>query len=106
MGLFDIFNSEKKTKNDKSQSDSKIDLINNKRIAIFGFGNQAQAHALNLQDSGKSNIVIALREDSKNISKAESKGFNLGKTILSTVSIILELNPLSDTIFISYKKIL
>lgn len=79
MGLFDIFNSEKKTKNDKSQSDSKIDLINNKRIAIFGFGNQAQAHALNLQDSGKSNIVIALREDSKNISKAESKGFKVMK---------------------------
>ena len=79
MGLFDIFNSEKKTKNDKSQSDSKIDLINNKRIAIFGFGNQAQDHALNLQDSGKSNIVIALREDSKNISKAESKGFKVMK---------------------------
>ena len=79
MGLFDIFNSEKKTKNDKSQSDSKIDLINDKRIAIFGFGNQAQAHALNLQDSGKSNIVIALREDSKNISKAESKGFKVMK---------------------------
>ncbi len=79
MGLFDIFNSEKKTKNNKSQSDSKIDLINNKRIAIFGFGNQAEAHALNLQDSGVSNIVIALREDSKNISKAESKGFKVMK---------------------------
>ena len=79
MGLFDIFNSEKKTKNNKSQSDSKIDIINNKRIAIFGFGNQAQAHALNLQDSGISNIVIALREDSKNISKAESKGFKVTK---------------------------
>ena len=79
MGLFDIFNSEKKTKNNKSQSDSKIDFINNKRIAIFGFGNQAQAHALNLQDSGISNIVIALREDSKNISKAESKGFKVMK---------------------------
>ena len=78
MGLFDIFNSEKKTKNNKSQSDSKIDLINNKRIAIFGFGNQAQAHALNLQDSGV-NIVIALREDSKNKSKAESKGFKVMK---------------------------
>lgn len=79
MGLFDIFNSEKKTKNNKSQSDSKIDLINDKRIAIFGFGNQAEAHALNLQDSGVSNIVIALREDSKNISKAESKGFKVMK---------------------------
>ena len=79
MGLFDIFNSEKKTKNNKSQGVSKIDLINNKRIAIFGFGNQAQAHALNLQDSGVSNIVIALREDSKSISKAESKGFKVMK---------------------------
>ena len=77
MGLFDIFNSEKKTKNNKSQSDSKIDFINNKRIAIFGFGNQAQAHALNLQDSGISNIVIALREDSKTYLKLSLKVLRL-----------------------------
>ena len=78
MGIFDIFNSEKKSENKKPTKYQKNDvvyLIKDKKIAIFGFGDQAKAHALNLKDSGINNIVIALRENSKSISKAEAKGF-------------------------------
>ena len=45
----------------------------------MGFGSQGQVHALNLKDSGINNIVIALRDNSKSISKAESKGFKVMK---------------------------
>ena len=82
MGIFDIFNSEKKSEkrtNIKYQKNDVVYVIKDKKIAIFGFGDQAEAHALNLKDSGIKNIVIALRENSKSISKAEAKGFKVMK---------------------------
>ena len=82
MGIFDIFNSEKKSEKRthiKYQKNDVVNVIKDKKIAIFGFGDQAEAHALNLKDSGIKNIVIALRENSKSISKAEAKGFKVMK---------------------------
>ena len=47
-------------------------LIKNKRLAIFGYGSQGHAHALeNLKDSGVQEVVVALREGSSSIKKAE-----------------------------------
>ena len=43
------------------EKDADVDLIKNKKIAIFGYGSQGHAHALNLKDSGVKNIVVALR---------------------------------------------
>ena len=34
------------------EKDANIDLIKSKKIAIFGFGSQGHAHALNLKDCG------------------------------------------------------
>ena len=34
------------------EKDANVDLIKSKKIAIFGFGSQGHAHALNLKDSG------------------------------------------------------
>ena len=79
MGLFDIFKTETKSMNKKYKKDDAVDLIREKKIAIVGFGSQGQVHALNLKDSGINNIVIALRDNSKSISKAESKGFKVMK---------------------------
>jgi len=79
MGLFDIFKTETKSMNKKYKKDDAVDLIREKKIAILGFGSQGQVHALNLKDSGINNIVIALRDNSKSISKAESKGFKVMK---------------------------
>ena len=33
------------------EKDANVDLIKSKKIAIFGFGSQGHAHALNLRDS-------------------------------------------------------
>lgn len=79
MGLFDIFKTETKSMNKKYKKDDAVDLIREKKIAILGFGSQGQVHALNLKDSGINNIVIALRDNSKSISNAESKGFKVMK---------------------------
>ena len=49
--------------------DTNPDLIKNKKIAIFGYGSQGHAHALNLKDSGVKEIVVALREGSSSKKK-------------------------------------
>jgi len=59
------------------EKDTNIDLIKSKKIAIFGFGSQGHAHALNLKDSGVKEVVVALREGSSSIKKAESKGLKV-----------------------------
>ena len=55
------------------EKDAKVDLIKSKKVAIFGFGSQGHAHALNLKDSGVKEIVIALREGSPRIKKQSHK---------------------------------
>ena len=47
-----------------------VNLIKDKKIAIFGYGSQGHAHALNLKDSGVKEVVVALREGSSSIKKA------------------------------------
>ena len=43
------------------EKDADVDLIKNKKIAIFGYGSQGHAHSLNINDSGVKEIVVALR---------------------------------------------
>ena len=57
--------------------DTKKDLIKNKKVAIFGYGSQGHAHALNLKDSGVKEVVVALRDGSSSTAKAESKGLKV-----------------------------
>ena len=59
------------------EKDTNVDLIKDKKIAIFGYGSQGHAHALNLKDSGVKEVVVALREGSSSIPKAESKGLKV-----------------------------
>ena len=59
------------------EKDANVDLIKDKKVAIFGYGSQGHAHALNLKDSGVKNVVVALREGSSSIKKAESEGLNV-----------------------------
>jgi len=59
------------------EKDADVDLIKGKKIAIFGYGSQGHAHALNLKDSGVKEIVVALREGSSSVAKAESKGLKV-----------------------------
>ena len=57
--------------------DTNKDLIKNKKVAIFGYGSQGHAHALNLKDSGVKEVVVALRDGSASKAKAESKGLTV-----------------------------
>ena len=57
--------------------DTDIALIKSKKVVIVGYGSQGHAHAANLKDSGCENVVVALREGSSSIAKAESAGFKV-----------------------------
>jgi len=59
------------------EKDTDINLIKSKKIAIFGFGSQGHAHALNLKDSGVKEIVVALRDGSPSKKKAEAQGLKV-----------------------------
>jgi len=54
--------------------DADLSIIQGKKVAIVGYGSQGHAHAMNLRDSGVE-VVIALKEGSKSIQKAEEAGF-------------------------------
>ena len=59
------------------EKDADVNLIKSKKVAIIGFGSQGHAHALNLKDSGVTEIVVALREGSSSIQKAEQAGLKV-----------------------------
>ena len=59
------------------EKDSQVDLIKSKKVAIFGFGSQGHAHALNLKDSGVKEVAVALRDGSPSRKKAESQGLKV-----------------------------
>jgi len=58
-------------------TDADLNLIRAKKVAIVGFGSQGHAHALNLKDSGQTELVVALREGSLGVQKAESQGLQV-----------------------------
>ncbi len=59
------------------EKDADVNLIKEKKIAIFGYGSQGHAHALNLKDSGVKEVVVALRENSPSAKKAKSEGLKV-----------------------------
>ncbi len=61
-------------------ADADVNLIKGKKVAIIGFGSQGHAHAMNLKDSGVTDICVALRAGSATAKKAEAAGFEV-KTV-------------------------
>jgi len=57
-------------------SDADLSLLQNKTVAIIGYGSQGHAHALNLKDSGIK-VVVGLYEGSRSASKATSDGLEV-----------------------------
>ncbi len=57
-------------------TDADLSLLNNKTIAIIGYGSQGHAHALNLKDSGM-DVIVGLYKGSKSESKAISDGLQV-----------------------------
>jgi ketol-acid reductoisomerase len=62
-----------------SDKDANLDILQNKTLAVLGFGSQGHAHALNLKESGL-NVIIGLYEGSKSIPVAKEKGFEVFTT--------------------------
>ncbi len=58
------------------QNDCNIKALENKTIAIIGYGSQGHAHALNLKESGL-NVIVGLYEGSKSWAKAEKQGLTV-----------------------------
>ena len=59
------------------EKDADLEIIQSKKVAVIGYGSQGHAHALNLKDSGVSEVCVALRDDSSSVEKAKNAGFNV-----------------------------
>jgi ketol-acid reductoisomerase len=57
-------------------ADANLDLIQQKRVAVIGYGSQGHAHALNLHESG-CQVVVGLPAGSKSRAKAEADGLRV-----------------------------
>jgi ketol-acid reductoisomerase len=55
------------------EADANLDQIQNKKIAIIGYGSQGHAHALNLRDSGL-DVSVGLHEGSASRERAREDG--------------------------------
>lgn len=53
--------------------DANIEVLQNKKIAVIGYGSQGHAQAQNLRDSGL-DVVVGLRPGSKSFSQVEADG--------------------------------
>src|SRR6266513_986181 len=60
-----------------TSADADVALIKTKRVAVIGYGNQGEAHALNLRDSGVADVVIGARDGSASAKKARAAGFSV-----------------------------
>ena len=71
-----------------------LSLIQGKQVAIFGYGSQGHAHALNLKDSGVA-VQVALHEGSRSKAKAEAAGVTVrsGAEAAAWADVIMLLTP-------------
>jgi ketol-acid reductoisomerase len=56
--------------------DADLSIIQNKKVAVIGYGSQGHAHALSLRDSGV-DVRIGLKPGSKSEAKAEAEGLRV-----------------------------
>ncbi len=71
-----------------------LSLIQGKKVAIFGYGSQGHAHALNLKDSGVS-VRVALADGSRSRAKAEADGITVtsGAEAAAWADVVMMLAP-------------
>ena len=76
------------------ENDCKPEVIQNKKIAIIGYGSQGHAHALNLMDSG-CDVRVGLREGSASAEKAREAGLKVVDmdTAAEEADVIMILTP-------------
>jgi ketol-acid reductoisomerase len=59
--------------------DARLELLEEKTIAVIGYGSQGHAQAQNLKDSGL-NVIIGLYEGSRSAARAKEDGFEVFNT--------------------------
>ena len=71
-----------------------LELIRRRRVAIFGYGSQGHAHALNLHDSGV-DVRVALRAGSSSRGAAEAAGLRVvdGPAAAAWADVVTLLTP-------------
>ena len=71
-----------------------LSLIQGKQVAIFGYGSQGHAHALNLKDSGVA-VRVALADGSRSRAKAEADGLTVtsGAEAAAWADVVMILAP-------------
>lgn len=57
--------------------DCDLSIVRGKRVAVIGYGSQGRTHALNLRDSGVTDIVVGLKAGSRTRAVAEADGFEV-----------------------------
>jgi ketol-acid reductoisomerase len=72
-------------------TDANLGFLQDKTIAIIGYGSQGHAHALNLKESGL-DVVVGLYEGSKSWQKAQTEGL--------TVKTVADASDVADLIMI------
>ena len=58
------------------EDDADLSIIQNRVVAVMGFGSQGHAHAMSLRDSGV-DVRVGLAPDSKSRAKAEEAGLRV-----------------------------
>jgi ketol-acid reductoisomerase len=58
-------------------SDCDLSIIRGRRVAVIGYGSQGRTHALNLRDSGVTDVVVGLKAGSATRAKAQADGFQV-----------------------------
>jgi ketol-acid reductoisomerase len=58
-------------------ADTDPELVRQRKVAVLGYGNQGRAQALNLRDSGVTQLRIALREGSPSRERAAAEGISV-----------------------------
>ena len=58
------------------ENDGNLNVFNNKKIAVIGYGSQGHAHALNLKDSGV-DVVVGLYKGSKSWERVKENGLEV-----------------------------
>jgi ketol-acid reductoisomerase len=74
--------------------DCDLSIIQNKKVAIIGFGSQGHAHACNLKESGV-DVTVGLRPGSSSIAKAEAYGLKTSDvpSAVAAADVVMVLTP-------------
>ena len=65
------------------EKDTDLSLLQNKKVAVIGYGSQGHAHANNLNESGVP-VCVGLRQGSASAAKAEAAGLTVRKVAEAT----------------------